>query len=169
MGAVVNRPAVLAALVALQIICMFFFVGQIVVDVLGLSATPISWHVHELIEIGAAVGLLLGTAAAGLAWSAARRRTAEVEDKLRAASGAFSELLYERFGDWRLTAAERDVALFLVKGLSTQEIAGLRQTSEGTVKAQTNSIYRKADVGGRAQLVSLFVEDLMQDSLLARR
>jgi len=37
----------------------------------------------------------------------------------------------------------------------------LRSTSEGTVKAQTNAIYRKAGVTGRPQLLSLFIEDLM--------
>ena len=40
-----------------------------------------------------------------------------------------------------LTPAEADVALFAIKGLNTADIAGLRQTSEGTVKAQTNAIY----------------------------
>ena len=33
---------------------------------------------------------------------------------------------------------------------------------EGTVKAQTNAIYRKAGVSGRSQLLSLFIEDLME-------
>ncbi|MFN3578474.1 MAG: helix-turn-helix transcriptional regulator, partial [Tabrizicola sp.] len=56
-----------------------------------------------------------------------------------------------------------DVALFAIKGMSTAEIAQLRSTSEGTVKAQTNAIYRKAGVTGRPQLLSLFIEDLMRD------
>jgi len=42
-----------------------------------------------------------------------------------------------------------------------QEIARLRDTSEGTVKAQSNAIYRKAGVSGRYQLLSLFVDELM--------
>jgi DNA-binding NarL/FixJ family response regulator len=46
--------------------------------------------------------------------------------------------------------------------MSTAEIATLRNTSEGTVKAQTNAIYRKAGVTGRPQLLSLFIEDLMR-------
>ena len=57
------------------------------------------------------------------------------------------------------------MALFAIKGLSTQEIAALRNTREGTVKAQTNAIYRKAGVSGRPQLLSLFIEDLMDDAL----
>jgi DNA-binding CsgD family transcriptional regulator len=85
------------------------------------------------------------------------------EEKLRRASGVFMELLAERFADWGLTPAEQDVALFAIKGLSTQEIAQLRSTSEGTVKAQTNAIYRKAGVSGRPQLLSLFIDDLIRD------
>ena len=42
-----------------------------------------------------------------------------------------------------------------------QEIAQLRNTSEGTVKSQTAQIYRKAEVTGRPQLLSLFIEDLL--------
>jgi DNA-binding CsgD family transcriptional regulator len=53
------------------------------------------------------------------------------------------------------------VALFAIKGMSTAEIAGLRRVSEGTVKAQTAAIYRKAGVSGRPQLLSLFIEDLL--------
>ena len=72
------------------------------------------------------------------------------------------ELLEERFTKWALTPAKRDVALFAIKGLSTAEIAGLRQTSEGRVKAQTAAIYRKAGVSGRLHLLSLFIDDLMR-------
>jgi hypothetical protein len=55
------------------------------------------------------------------------------------------------------------VALFAIKGMSTAEISVLRTTSEGTVKAQTNAIYRKAGVSGRSQLLSLFIDDLMRE------
>ena len=85
------------------------------------------------------------------------------EEQLRRASGAFADLLQERFQEWGLTPSEKDVALFAIKGMSTAEIASLRSTSEGTVKAQTNAIYRKAGVTGRPQLLSLFIEDLMRD------
>ena len=71
--------------------------------------------------------------------------------------------MHERFNAWGLTPAERDVALFAIKGLSTAEIAGLRGTSEGTVKAQSNAIYRKAGVSSRSQLLSLFIEDLLDE------
>ena len=72
-----------------------------------------------------------------------------METQLRQASGAFAELLEERFRAWGLTPSERDVAWFTIKGLSIADIARLRQTSDGTVKAQSNAIYRKAGVSGR--------------------
>jgi DNA-binding CsgD family transcriptional regulator len=75
------------------------------------------------------------------------------------------DLLEQSFTQWSLTPAERDVAFFVLKGFSTTEIAGFRNTSEGTVKAQTNAIYRKAGVTGRGQLMSLFIDDLIADNL----
>jgi DNA-binding CsgD family transcriptional regulator len=71
------------------------------------------------------------------------------------------DIMGERFDEWGLTPAERDVALFAIKGLSIADIAQMRETSEGTVKAQTAAIYRKAGVSGRSQLLSLFIDDLM--------
>ncbi len=160
-----SRPWALIILGTIQALCAIFFVGQIAINVFGLTAVPIRWLYVELIEIGAAVGLILGTTFGAYAILQARRRTAKAEEALRAASGAFLAVLEERFDEWSLTPAERDVALFAIKGLSTQEIARLRDTSEGTVKAQTNAIYRKAGVSGRPQLLSLFIDELMGDGL----
>ena len=91
-------------------------------------------------------------------------RNRVVEGRLRQLSGAFAALLEERFRQWGLTPSERDVAWFTIKGLSIAEIARLRGTSEGTVKAHSNAIYRKAGVSGRTQLLSLFIEDLMEEA-----
>lgn len=45
--------------------------------------------------------------------------------------------------------------------MSSQGIVDLRGVSEGTIKSQTNAIYRKADVTGRNQLLSMFIEELL--------
>jgi DNA-binding CsgD family transcriptional regulator len=89
-----------------------------------------------------------------------------MESRLRAASGAFLELLEESFARWGLTPSERDVALLAVKGLPISEIARLRRTRNSTVKAQCAAVYRKAGVNNRAQLLSLFVEELMAGIVL---
>ena len=155
-----------SVLLAVQAFCAFFFVSDILLSVLGIYVEPIDWRLREYLEIGAAVGLVLGLVLGALALRRFMREGAEAREKLRRASGAFMEILAERFEAWGLTPAEKDVALFAIKGLSTQEIASLRSTSEGTVKAQTAAIYRKAGVTGRPQLLSLFIEDLMQDDVI---
>ena len=153
----------LGLVVVIQLICALFFIGQIAISVLGLPVGPINWTYHELIEIGAALGLLIGSVFGALALRAARPRSHAAEAALKRAQGAFKDVLEMRFTDWDLTAAERDVALFAIKGYSTQDIAGLRGVSEGTVKAQSNAIYRKSGVSGRAQLLSLFIDELVED------
>lgn len=158
-----KRAIPFIAIFLVQALCAFFFVSDIVTSVLGIRTTPISWEMRELMEIGASVGLVLGVVVGGLMLRRAFKDRHRAEERLRRASGAFAELLQERFSEWGLTASERDVALFAIKGMSTAEIAGLRSTSEGTVKAQTNAIYRKAGVSGRSQLLSLFIDDLMRD------
>jgi DNA-binding CsgD family transcriptional regulator len=153
------------AIVLVQAASAFFFVSDIFSSLIGFRTSPISWQYREIIQIGAAIGLVLGLLLGALALRRSLRRQKHAEGQLRLASGAFMELMEERFQEWGLTPSERDVALFAIKGMSTQEIAQMRQTSEGTVKAQTNAIYRKAEVSGRPQLLSLFIEDLMGEKL----
>ena len=99
-------------------------------------------------------------------------------DQLRAVAGhelqrAEHALLRRLAGSERvveaadLTPSERDVAMLSIKGLSIADMAGLRETKEGTIKAQCNAVYRKAGVTGRPQLLSLFIEELMAESLVA--
>lgn len=156
-----TRWLVLVAVIALQAICAVYFVADIGSSLLGLSVRPLNWQLVELLEIGAAIGLMLGVVLGAIALGRMRAKTRRAEAALRLASGAFMEVLEDRFETWALTPAERDVALFAIKGMSTGEIAKLRATSEGTVKAQTNAIYRKAGVSGRPQLLSLFIEELL--------
>lgn len=159
-------PGILRLFFFVQMICAIFVVSELVIDVAGWRSTPVTWQMRELMEIGAVLGLVLGSAMGIVLMRRAAERTQKAEDQLRVATGAFSELLEERFVEWRLTPAEADVALFAIKGLSTQEIAAMRSTSEGTIKAQCNAIYKKAGVSGRYQLLSLFVDDLMADALI---
>ncbi|SFI62005.1 helix-turn-helix transcriptional regulator [Jannaschia pohangensis] len=161
-----KRHAAILGIFAIQTICAVIFVFDIVVSVLGLRTVPITWQLRELIEIGAALGLILGTAMGIVALRRSDARRHRVEEQLKVASGAFSALIAQRFDEWALTSAERDVALFSIKGLNLSEMAALRGTSEGTIKAQTAAVYRKAGVSGRAQLLSLFVDDLMSGVLL---
>ena len=153
-------------LLFLQVLCAAVLVGGTLLTLLGIQHRPIDWEIRELLEIGAVLGLVFGALLSVIVLGRMLNRQKRAEEQLRQVSGAFMELMQTRFRDWGLTSAERDVALFAIKGLSTQEIAVLRGTAEGTVKAQTNAIYRKSGVSGRPQLLSLFIEDLMDDEML---
>lgn len=87
----------------------------------------------------------------------AERWRAEARDLL-AGLGAAVDAQFER---WELTAAEREVGLLLLKGLSHKEVAAVRETSERTVRQQALAVYRKAGLGGRAELAAFFFEDLL--------
>jgi DNA-binding CsgD family transcriptional regulator len=160
----VNDRRFVALILLVQVACAGFFLSDIVLTIFGIRSRPIAWQTRELLEIGAGTGLILGVVLGALALRRTMKRQYVAEEKLRRASGVFMDLLQERFNDWGLTPAEQDVALFAIKGMSTAEIGTLRATSEGTVKAQTNAIYRKAGVTGRPQLLSLFIEDLMDET-----
>lgn len=157
------RTAVPFVILCVQIFCALFFVSDILSSFFGISTTPLPWEWREVMEIFAAFGLIIGVGLGAFVLYRTIRARDRAQLQMRRASGAFMDVLAERFVEWGLTKAEKDVALFAIKGLSTAEIAGLRATSEGTIKAQTNAIYRKAGVTGRSQLLSLFIEDLMRD------
>ncbi|MEM6609402.1 MAG: LuxR C-terminal-related transcriptional regulator [Pseudomonadota bacterium] len=147
----------------MQVLCALFFVVDILLSIFGVPVAPVPWRWHEVMEIGAAAGLIIGVVSGALLLKASLARATKAETAFRAASGAFMDVVDDHFTRWGLTPAERDVALFALKGMSLAEIAELRQTSEGTVKAQTNAIYRKANVTSRTQLLSLFVDELMTE------
>ncbi|MBL9016998.1 MAG: helix-turn-helix transcriptional regulator [Myxococcales bacterium] len=54
-----------------------------------------------------------------------------------------------------LTAAERQVALLVTRGLSNAAIARQRRCAVRTVANQLQAIYRKLGIGSRAELAAL--------------
>lgn len=79
----------------------------------------------------------------------------------RALLQGFGAAIQKQFGLWRLTKAEAEVGLLILKGLSHKEIAQVRQTSERTIREQARALYRKSGLSGRAELSAFFLEDLL--------
>ncbi len=160
-----GKTLALSGLLVVQAGCAAFFLFDVVADLWGIDPTA-NEAVHNSIELIAVVALILGIVMTTLQIRRISARQRQIEAQLRVASGAFLDLLEEHFDSWALTPSERDVALLSIKGLSIADIAKVRQTKEGTIKAQSNAIYSKAGVTGRQQLLSLFIEELMNDQLV---
>ena len=63
--------------------------------------------------------------------------------------------------EWQLSAAEKEVAFLLLKGLSLKEIAAARRTTEKTARVQSSAVYTKSGLAGRSELSAFFLEDLL--------
>lgn len=98
---------------------------------------------------------------------ATARAMAERDAAHRAATRNFVETIRAQFKAWQLTPSESEVALLLVKGLSLEQIAAVRDTKPKTVRQHAANVYAKARVEGRHQLAAYFLEDLMADSIEA--
>ncbi len=93
-----------------------------------------------------------------------------LSSQLRDARRSFAQTIRQQFEAWKLTDSEQQVAMLLLKGLSLQEIAAVRDTREKTVRQHASNIYAKAGLEGRHALAAWFLEDLIgvreeQDSL----
>lgn len=155
------RSAVLWAVFIVQLVCTLFFTSLLASEVFGLRTWSVPWEFREVLQLGASFGLVVGSLAMALYLRQSRAQMRDMRLQVAAAAGEFHRVMERYFTHWGLTPAERDVAMFAVKGLSNREIAEVRGKSESTIKVQMNAVLRKAGVDNRAQLVSHFVEDLL--------
>ncbi|WP_420934514.1 helix-turn-helix transcriptional regulator [Alteromonas sp. A081] len=96
---------------------------------------------------------------AELAASSAREQ--KVTAELQQSKQHFLKAIQAQFDVWGLTPSEKEVAMFLLRGLTLLEIAEMRSTSEKTIRHHASAIYRKADCKGRHELAALFFENLI--------
>ncbi len=81
--------------------------------------------------------------------------------KTRELLAGLSDEIDRQFESWGLTAAEREIAILMLKGLRHKEIALARKTAERTVRQQALAVYRKAGLDGRTDLAAYFLEDFL--------
>jgi DNA-binding CsgD family transcriptional regulator len=91
----------------------------------------------------------------------ARALAARYRADAREALQGLGEAIDSQFDRWQLTAAEREVGLLMLKGLSHREVAEIRKTSEATVRQQALMVYRKSGLANRSELSAFFLEDLL--------
>ena len=109
------------------------------------------------------------------AWQEERLRVTMLETELAATTAdaerwrndarnlidGLGKAIDRQFETWKLTAAEKEVALMLLQGKSHKEVALERSVSQATARQQAQSIYRKAKLGGRHDLAAFFLSDLV--------
>ena len=136
---------------------------------------PESWFSgHALYELGLILGGLAGTIWLWLNWKRAAESARALQRSLverqaerdawreRAAQSlqSLGRAVSQQFHDWELTPAEQEVALLLLKGQSHKEIAKATGRGERTVRQHAIAAYRKARIGGGAELAAFFLGDL---------
>ena len=153
-----RRAFWLAAVIVLQALTAVFFLADVAADLVENGRID---DVHMWVELFAAVALAGGVVFLILEFRRVMTRFTMLHRSMRAARGEMAEVIDTFFTDWGLTPSERDVALLVLKGFDNETIAQMRGTAPGTVRAQCTSVYGKAGVDGRAQLFSVFLEELL--------
>ena len=145
--------------------CALFFITDIIFDIrqgiplshvwheaflLILALCSIVWQLIVIFDQNKYIVLLsselLETKNSYLDW---KTRTHTNAQEIR-------QLIDDQFSLWQLSQSEKDVALFLIKGLAMKEIADIRSTHEKTVRQQATNIYKKSGLSGRQELAAFF-------------
>ena len=144
-------------LVFLQALAAAFFVTDMIAEILRDG-----FVVHNALETAATLALVGGVIVGAVELRSVLRRVDAADASLMEAKAAFSARVYRRFDEWALTPAEREIALLMLKGFETPEIADLRKTAQGTVRAQVSRIYEKSRKSGRGQFAATFIDVLIE-------
>lgn len=155
-----RRRTALALFALIQAAAATFFLSDAIRD---LTVSVVDSH--TIIESVIAVGLVLGAAFGVWEMVHVHRDLVRHQRALAVARGALGEVIDTQFERWGLTQAERDVGYLALKGFDNAEIARLRNSAAGTVRAQMTHVYAKAGVSGRAQFAAYFVEDLLESGI----
>lgn len=147
----------LAVIIILQALCAMFFLADVIID---LSEGGHLDDIHLVFEGVAALALICGVVYLMYELRDLLSRMEAMDVGIRAARGEMTTLIDVFFDQWQLTPSEREIAQFILKGISNEAIAQMRGTAPSTVRAQCTRIYQKAEVDGRAQLLSVFMEEL---------
>ena len=138
------------------------------------GSTTLPGPVSDFIDRLLTISMMFAAAWLVLRLSRLAERTVDLEDAVARASvegsewrrqsrrftDGLSRAIESQFARWALSPAEADVAGLLLKGASLREIAGLRRTSEATIRQQAQNVYRKSGLGTRSELAAYFLEDL---------
>jgi DNA-binding NarL/FixJ family response regulator len=159
-----NR-VILNAVIAGMMLALVFFLFDVVFDLRDHFSEGISYSIDEAIhlvfESGAVLALFFGMVSLFKYNSFLRDQNVKAQTQLSALKLDFDEYVRNQFSKWELTVAEKDVALLLLRGLNTSDIADLRSVSVGTIKVQAHNIFGKSGVSSRVEFMALFMDEFI--------
>jgi len=132
------------------------------------------WSAHVLVEAGMVLVSLGAATYLARGWFRALGAARELEDRVEEreaerdawreragrALSSLGQAINAQFDEWRLTPAERETALMLLKGFSHKRIGRDTGRSERTVRQHAVAVYRKSGLSGRAELAGFFLGDV---------
>lgn len=83
--------------------------------------------------------------------------------KLNEMNRSFYESVQNEFKRWNFTETEKEISVLILRGLSNQQIAGLRGKSMKTIENQTFSIYQKSGTTGKLEFIAYFLSPLLPE------
>lgn len=155
-----------------MVVAALFFFQDVFVDVKHHVGDQVTYTTSELIHvIFESIAVCLFFVGAGHMFKQMKelkRHNEAQRTSLYQLREDFDDLVKTKFQIWSLTAAEADVALLLLRGLSTSDIAELRNSAVGTVKVQLHHVLRKSGVSSRIEFMSLFMEEFIDIGLSSK-
>ena len=159
-----NRMILNAVIVGMML-AFIFFLFDVVFDLRDhfSDGTPYSKEevIHLVFEGGAVVALFFGMVSLFNYTSFLKNQNIKAQMQLSALKVDFDEYVRSQFAKWELTVAEKDVALLLLRGLNTSDIADLRSVSVGTIKVQAHNVFGKSGVSSRVEFMALFMDEFI--------
>ena len=163
---VTSKLRIVFAFVA-SLVCVLALLAEDIGELFGWAWVEV-WEQYHIFELALVSFLFAAMVLLGIEVYKMWLYTETMETKLSRASEAFEDLLSAYFDAWELSDAEQEVTRLLLKGCSVSEMAQIRNSKEGTIKAQTNAIYKKSGYANKTQLLSAFLEDLTNGGSVAK-
>ena len=85
-----------------------------------------------------------------------------LENKIKIMKGGILDKLNYYFSEWKLSEAECEIAILILKGFSFKEIGLFRKTKEKTIGEQAMKIYAKSGLKNRSELLGFFLIELLE-------
>lgn len=75
----------------------------------------------------------------------------------------FKQYIQHQLDQWGLSKSEKEIAILILQGKTSKEMAEFRFTSERTIRNQCRSIYEKSKFSGKNEFMAYFLERILKD------